>query len=96
MLGLSLLCKTSKKQQYYLTQVTEKLVAILNFFFVAYFLLRNLGVHYVSQMKPGTDIFHICAAVSDSQVKWKEIPDPLDTVSFVISIGMVGYYSEYL
>uniref|UniRef100_A0A0N5AEC3 Amino_oxidase domain-containing protein n=1 Tax=Syphacia muris TaxID=451379 RepID=A0A0N5AEC3_9BILA len=40
----------------------------------------DVGLHYVSAMHPGSDLYNICSAVSNSQVQWNELMDPMDTV----------------
>uniref|UniRef100_A0A914RR07 Amine oxidase domain-containing protein n=1 Tax=Parascaris equorum TaxID=6256 RepID=A0A914RR07_PAREQ len=39
------------------------------------------GLHYVAEMYPGSVLYKICSAMSDSQVQWQRIEDPFDVVS---------------
>lgn len=38
------------------------------------------GLHYVAKMYPGSELYKICSAMTDSQVQWQRIEDPFDLV----------------
>ncbi|CAG9534559.1 unnamed protein product [Cercopithifilaria johnstoni] len=40
----------------------------------------DVGLHYVQDMYSGKELYQICSAITDSQVKWQEMDEPFDTV----------------
>uniref|UniRef100_A0A0M3I171 All-trans-retinol 13,14-reductase n=1 Tax=Ascaris lumbricoides TaxID=6252 RepID=A0A0M3I171_ASCLU len=40
----------------------------------------DVGLHYVAEMYPGSELYKICSAMTDSQVQWQRIEDPFDLI----------------
>ncbi|VDM47258.1 unnamed protein product [Toxocara canis] len=38
----------------------------------------DVGLHYVLDMYPGSELYKICSAVTDSQVQWQQMQEPFD------------------
>ncbi|VDN08211.1 unnamed protein product [Thelazia callipaeda] len=48
----------------------------------------DVGLHFVQDMYPGKELYHICSALSDSQIQWQKMDDPFDH----IIIGQRSYH----